>query len=86
MWVFELVGIDLEPRHSLSSYRSVLLLVPSRRAGNATLSSLLSRVQPLWEREEKTRKAGLSPVERLKEEGDEMYKTAKFEDAIVKVR
>lgn len=35
-------------------------------AGNRDLVNLKSRVQPLFEREEKQRKAGLSPVERMK--------------------
>lgn len=51
-------------------------------AGNSQLNALLKKVKPQWEREEKSRKAGLSPVERIKEEGDELYKGARFEDAI----
>jgi stress-induced-phosphoprotein 1 len=51
-------------------------------AGNASLVALQKKVQPLWEKEEKTRKAGLSPVEKMKEEGDAQYKNANFEGAI----
>ena len=51
-------------------------------AGNSQLTALKSKVQPLWEKEEKARKAGLSPVEKMKEEGDVMYKAANFEGAI----
>lgn len=40
-------------------------------AGNRDLKALQDRVQPLFEREEKARKAGLNPVERLKEVGQE---------------
>ncbi len=51
-------------------------------AGNSSLVALKAKVQPLWDKEEKTRKAGLSPVEKMKEEGDTMYKNASFEKAI----
>ncbi|KAM3575774.1 hypothetical protein VYU27_002262 [Nannochloropsis oceanica] len=51
-------------------------------AGNSSLVDLQKKVQPMWEKEERTRKAGLSPVEKMKEEGDAYYKSANFEAAI----
>jgi stress-induced-phosphoprotein 1 len=51
-------------------------------AGNAALVALKGKVQPLWEQKERARKAGLSPVEKMKEEGDALYKDANFEAAI----
>lgn len=50
------------------------------KPGNATLTALKDKAQPLWDKEEKARKAGLSPTEKMKEEGDELYKQAKFEE------
>jgi len=51
-------------------------------AGNPDVESLLKKVQPKWDAIENKRKSGLSSVEKLKEKGDELYKDAKFEDAI----
>lgn len=53
-------------------------------AGNSQLTSLMDRVRPLWEAEEKSRRAGLSRTEQLKEQGDDCYKAANFEGAIQK--
>ena len=51
-------------------------------AGNAAIETLMKKVKPKWEAQEKSRKAGLSSTEKHKEKGDELYKDAKFEDAI----
>jgi len=53
-------------------------------AGNQELNALMNRVRPRWEAQEKSRRAGLSRTELLKEEGDELYKNASFEGAILK--
>lgn len=49
---------------------------------NTKLQQLRDRVQPLFERAEKARKATLDPRERQKELADGLYKEAKFEEAI----
>lgn len=49
---------------------------------NTDLNRLMDRVRPLYERAEKQRWASLDPKERLKEEGDRLFKEAKFEEAI----
>ncbi len=49
---------------------------------NKSLNSLMARVRPLYERAEKQRLSNLDPKERLKEEGDSLFKAAKFEEAI----
>lgn len=49
---------------------------------NPKLNRLKDRVQPLYERAEKARKATLDPKERQKEAADQLYKDAKFEEAI----
>jgi len=51
-------------------------------AGNSEIERLLRKVKPQYEAIEKKRKAGLSSVERHKEQGDEAYKNANFEQAI----
>mmetsp|Transcript_21876 Transcript_21876/g.62000 ORF Transcript_21876/g.62000 Transcript_21876/m.62000 type:complete len:326 (-) Transcript_21876:811-1788(-) len=51
-------------------------------AGNPDIEKMMSKVKPKWEATEKKRKAALSPVEKHKEQGDECYKNAAFEDAI----
>lgn len=51
-------------------------------AGNAEIESLMSKIKPKWEAQEKKRKAGLSTTEKYKEKGDEMYKNAQFENAV----
>lgn len=49
---------------------------------NADLRALEARIRPMFEAQERSRKSTLSPVELLKEQGDEKYKAAQFEDAI----
>lgn len=49
---------------------------------NKSLNALMTRVRPLYERAEKQRIANLDPKERMKEEGDTLFKAAKFEEAI----
>lgn len=49
---------------------------------NETLKRMLAKIQPLWEKAEKARVAGLDSKERLKEEGDTKFKAADFENAI----
>ena len=51
-------------------------------AGNPIIDKMMGKVKPKFEAMEKKRKAGLSPVEREKEQGDESYKAANFEVAI----
>lgn len=64
-----------------AAFRSVeagLRLDPNNRE----LNKLMERVRPLYERAEKQRLANLDPKERIKEEGDALFKAAKFEEAI----
>lgn len=49
---------------------------------NGALIRLMDRVRPQYERSEKQRVASLDPKERMKEEGDSLFKLAKFEEAI----
>lgn len=49
---------------------------------NPELARLNDRVRPLYERAEKQRLSNLDPKERMKEEGDRLFKDAKFEEAI----
>lgn len=49
---------------------------------NKTLNALMNRVRPMYERAEKQRQSNLDPKERMKEEGDTLFKAAKFEEAI----
>jgi stress-induced-phosphoprotein 1 len=49
---------------------------------NAKLNKLMERVRPMYERAEKQRVSSLASDERLKEEGDKLFKDAKFEEAI----
>lgn len=49
--------------------------------GNSELTALMNQAKPQFERMEKSRQAGLSKTELLKEEGDGHYKAARFEDA-----
>jgi tetratricopeptide (TPR) repeat protein len=52
-------------------------------AGNADIEKMMKKVKPKWEAMEKKRKSNLSPVEKHKEKGDECYKNASFEEAII---
>jgi stress-induced-phosphoprotein 1 len=52
-------------------------------AGNPDIDSMMKKVKPKWEAMEKKRKAGLGGVEKHKEKGDECYKNALFEEAVV---
>lgn len=51
-------------------------------AGNPDIERMMSKVKPKFEAMEKKRKAGLSTVERYKENGDASYKNANFEEAV----
>jgi len=51
-------------------------------AGNPEIERLMSKVKPKFEQLERKRKASLSSTERYKERGDELYKDAKFEEAV----
>lgn len=53
-------------------------------AGNPDAQRILKVAQPRFDAAEKSRKSGLSRTEMLKEAGDDHYKKAQFEDAIVK--
>lgn len=52
-------------------------------AGNPDIEKMMKKIKPKWEAMEQKRKASLSPVEKFKEKGDECYKNAAFEEAIV---
>jgi stress-induced-phosphoprotein 1 len=52
-------------------------------AGNPDITRMMNIVKPKFEKQEKARKGALSGPERLKEAGDEYYKAANFELAIV---
>jgi stress-induced-phosphoprotein 1 len=52
-------------------------------AGNATITKLKAKIEPKWQKMEAARKAKLSGPEAYKEKGDDAYKQAKFEEAIV---
>jgi stress-induced-phosphoprotein 1 len=52
-------------------------------AGNPDIEALMKKVRPKWDQIEKRRKSGLSGPEVHKEKGDEKYKKANFEEAIV---
>jgi len=49
---------------------------------NTDLNRLMERTRPLYERAEKVRLSNLDPKERVKEEGDSLFKAANFEGAI----
>jgi stress-induced-phosphoprotein 1 len=52
-------------------------------AGNTDVQRILKLAQPKFDAQERSRRSGLNKTELLKEEGDEHYKKAQFEDAIV---
>lgn len=66
----------------LGAAMKTLELASRLDAGNSEIASLMSKVKPKWDAQEKKRKASLSSTERHKEKGDELYKDAKFEDAV----
>jgi tetratricopeptide (TPR) repeat protein len=49
---------------------------------NKDLNRLMEKVRPMYEKSEKQRISSLDPKERIKEEGDALFKAAKFEEAI----
>lgn len=49
---------------------------------NDKLKKLMIQVKPLFDRSEKERVSTLDPTERIKEEGDNLYKASQFEKAI----
>lgn len=51
---------------------------------NSKLNGMMDRVRPKWEAAEKSRVSQLDPVERIKEAGDNAFKTSQFELAIEK--
>lgn len=53
-------------------------------ASNAALVRMRDQITPRFQAQERSRKAALSPEERVKEEGDDAYQAARFEDAIEK--
>lgn len=66
----------------LGAAMKTLELASRLDAGNSEIDSLMKKIRPKWEAQEKKRKSGLSPTEKHKEKGDEMYKDARFEDAV----
>lgn len=51
-------------------------------SGNTELQKEFEQVKQMYDKTEKSRKMGLSPLERIKEQGDDKYKNGMFEDAI----
>jgi stress-induced-phosphoprotein 1 len=51
-------------------------------AANVQLQAQFDKVKVLYEKAEKSRKSGLSPLEKIKEQGDDKYKNGMFEEAI----
>lgn len=49
---------------------------------NKRLNSMMDRVRPQYERAEQLRVSSLDSRERMKEEGDKLFRDAKFEEAI----
>lgn len=49
---------------------------------NDKLKKLMTQVKPLFDRSERERVSSLDPTERIKEEGDNLYKASQFEKAI----
>lgn len=73
--------MQLKDNDIVGAYKSVdagLRLDPT----NSDLNRMMDRVRPMHERAERQRLATLDPKERLKEEGDALFKSAKFEEAI----
>ena len=66
----------------LGAAMKTLELASRLDAGNAEVESMMKRVKPKWEEQERKRKSGLSPTEKFKEKGDELYKSASFELAV----
>jgi len=52
-------------------------------AGNKEIERMMKRVKPKYDALENQRKSGLSQTEQFKEKGDEAYKSANFEGAII---
>lgn len=76
-----LAEIQLKEGDVVNAYKSAdsgLRLDPT----NADLNRLMDRIRPQYERAEKQRVSNLDPKERMKEEGDGLFKAAKFEEAI----
>lgn len=51
-------------------------------SANTAVQSLFDSVSAAYERHEKQRRAGLSGLDRIKEQGDDKYKSSMFEEAI----
>merc|ERR1712023_254735 len=51
-------------------------------SSNSSLQTKFEQVRAQYEAFEKARKSGLGPLERLKEQGDDKYKSGMFEEAI----
>jgi len=72
---------QLDSKDVYGAYKTVesaLRLDPN----NSRLNSLMDRIRPQYERAEKQRVSSLDNKEKLKEEGDSLFKQAKFEEAI----
>jgi stress-induced-phosphoprotein 1 len=72
---------QLASNDAVSAFKTVdaaLRLDPN----NERLKKLLARIKPLYDRAEKERVSTLDPTERIKEEGDNLYKASQFEKAI----
>lgn len=67
-----------EYQNAFKTLDTALRLDPESKKVN----NLMDKVRPLYEKAEKHRFSNLDPKERIKEQGDDCFKAAKFEEAI----
>jgi len=66
----------------ISGAMKTLDLASRLDAGNPDIETMMKKIKPKFEAMERKRKAGLTPVEKHKENGDQSYKSANFEEAV----
>lgn len=66
----------------VAAAKKTLELASRLDAGNPDIAKLSTIIEPAYKKLEAARKSGLSPLERAKEKGDELYRAANFEKAI----
>jgi stress-induced-phosphoprotein 1 len=74
---------ELVASGDIGAAHKTLELASRLDAGNPDIEALMKKVRPKWDQMEKKRKGALAGPELHKEKGDEKYKDAKFEEAIV---
>jgi tetratricopeptide (TPR) repeat protein len=74
---------ELMQNGDIAGAMKTLELASRLDAGNPDIVRMMKKVSPKWDKMEATRKAALSGTEKHKEKGDECYKNAKFEEAVV---